>query len=179
MKGILQRSFFPILILIVLVGSIALANEIMNKRHAEITNVIYLGPSDKVNKSISNTPVFDYKVTNLSATSLDDFWKDYPKSKKEPKASIEPTANSMDINISNIKKPDYRESVVVYFKEMPASVDDFASSYNVTPIFVKEDIKMAAFETSPRKEPGVTSQKTKEFIEQVSNDPLEIGRAHV
>ncbi|AFC99062.1 hypothetical protein Mtc_0291 [Methanocella conradii HZ254] len=68
--------------------------------------------------------------------------------------------------------PQDREDVIVYFKEMPSSIEEFASSYGVTPIFVKDDIKMAAFETSPTRVPGVTSQKTKELIEQISKDPL-------
>lgn len=66
----------------------------------------------------------------------------------------------------------YREDIIVYFKDMPSSIGEFASSYDVTPIFVKDDIKMAAFETSPAREPGVTSQKTKRIIEQISNNIL-------
>ena len=66
--------------------------------------------------------------------------------------------------------PVFREVVIVYFNEMPASLEKFASTYGVTQIFVKEDIKMAAFDTEPIGRPGETSQRTLEFIEEVSKD---------
>ena len=66
--------------------------------------------------------------------------------------------------------PVFREVVIVYFNEMPASLENFASTYGVTLIFVKEDIKMAAFETEPIGKPGETSQRTLEFIEEVSKN---------
>src|SRR5665648_1283676 len=43
--------------------------------------------------------------------------------------------------------PAFRESVIVYFEEMPGSLEDFASQYGVKLTFAKEDIQMAAFET--------------------------------
>jgi len=61
--------------------------------------------------------------------------------------------------------PVFRDVVIVYFNEMPTSLEKFASTYGVTQIFVKEDIKMAAFETEPIGRPGETSQRTLEFIE--------------
>jgi hypothetical protein len=64
----------------------------------------------------------------------------------------------------------YKEVVIVYFKEMPKSIDEFAAAYDVTPIFVKEDIKMAAFETNPVKIGGVVSEKTTQAIEKISKD---------
>ena len=66
--------------------------------------------------------------------------------------------------------PVFREVVIVYFNEMPASLEKFASTYGVTQIFVKEEIKMAAFESEPIGRPGETSQRTLEFIEEVSKD---------
>ena len=76
-----------------------------------------------------------------------------------------------------VKKPDsyfnpvFRDAVIVYFNEMPASQEEFASKYGVKLIFVKEEIKMAAFETEPSSMPMETSQRTLDFIEEVSKDP--------
>jgi subtilisin family serine protease len=68
--------------------------------------------------------------------------------------------------------PKFREVVIVYFKEMPPSLEKFAAKYGGKLIFAKEDIKMAAFETSPTKELGKTSKVTLIFIERVSKDPI-------
>ncbi|MFZ3058945.1 MAG: hypothetical protein WA102_04315 [Candidatus Methanoperedens sp.] len=65
-----------------------------------------------------------------------------------------------------------REDVIVYFKEMPPSINGFASKYGVTPIFVKPDIKMAAFETLPKGYPGRVSQRTLDIVSELSKDPL-------
>ena len=67
--------------------------------------------------------------------------------------------------------PVFRDAVIVYFKEMPTSLEEFASKYGGTLIFAKEDIKFAAFETEPISMPGETSQHTLDFIEEVSKDP--------
>ncbi len=67
--------------------------------------------------------------------------------------------------------PTFREAVIIYFKETPSSLEEFASSYNVKLIFAKPDIKMAAFETNPTGKPGKTSQKTLDFINKVSKNP--------
>ncbi|CAG0999421.1 serine protease [Methanosarcinales archaeon] len=66
--------------------------------------------------------------------------------------------------------PVIREAVIVYFKEMP-SLEAFASKYDAKLIFAKQDIKLAAFETRPVGEPGKTSQRTLDFIDEVSKDP--------
>ncbi len=67
--------------------------------------------------------------------------------------------------------PVFRDAVIVYFNEMPASLEEFASDYSVKLIFAKEDIKMAAFETEPSSMPMETSQRTLDFVEEVSKDP--------
>lgn len=64
-----------------------------------------------------------------------------------------------------------REDVIVYFKEMPSSLQDFASAHGVRLIFSKLDIKMAAFETMPVLQPGKESTVAQNFIANVSNDP--------
>jgi serine protease len=74
------------------------------------------------------------------------------------------------INQSSYDFPSHREAVIVYFKEMPASMDGFASLYCVTTIFVKDDIRMAAFETEPQFIHGVTGEKTQKVIAKMSND---------
>ncbi len=68
--------------------------------------------------------------------------------------------------------PVAREDVIVYFKEMPASLEGFASKHGGKLIFAKPDIKMAAFETNPKKDPGKTSKQTSDFIAKVSRDSL-------
>lgn len=74
--------------------------------------------------------------------------------------------------IGELPMPVFREDVIVYFKEMPVSLEAFASKYGVKLIFNKPDIKMAAFETNSLGEPGKTSQRTLDFINEVSKDPL-------
>ncbi|WP_158308479.1 S8 family peptidase [Methanocella conradii] len=77
-----------------------------------------------------------------------------------------------DVNTSMpFNVPVYREVVIVYFKEMPVSVGEFASSYGVSPVFVKGDIRMAAFESDPVMVGGVVSEKTALAIERISKDP--------
>lgn len=73
---------------------------------------------------------------------------------------------------SNLSKilPEFREVIIVYFKEMPLSIDEFAAFYGIEPIFVKEDIKMAAFETSTDFFVGETSSKTTNAIVKTAND---------
>jgi serine protease len=80
----------------------------------------------------------------------------------------------IDINSTktSVNMPVYREVVIVYFKEMPVSMDEFATAYDITPIFVKGDIRMAAFETDPVMIGGVVSEKTTRAIEKISKDPL-------
>lgn len=68
--------------------------------------------------------------------------------------------------------PEHRESVIVYFKQMPPSIKGFANKYRITPIFVKQDINMVGFETMPEKEIGRTSQRTQDIVSTLSNDPL-------
>lgn len=115
----------------------------------------------------------DHEITILTPVSmnasLNDIWADYTKSKKVSEASVEPTVKP-DNGKSNLKTPDLREDVVVYFKEMPSSLEEFASSYGVKLIFANADIKMAAFETNPILTPGETSVLTEEFIDKVSKD---------
>ncbi|NQE44814.1 Halolysin [ANME-1 cluster archaeon GoMg2] len=66
--------------------------------------------------------------------------------------------------------PVFRDAVIIYFKKMPASQEEFASKYGVKLIFVKEDVKMAAFETEPSSMPMETSQRTLDFVEEVSRN---------
>lgn len=72
--------------------------------------------------------------------------------------------------VEDLPMPVFREDVIIYFKEMPASLEEFASKYGARLIFAKQDIKMAAFETVPIGRPAQTSQKTLDFISEVSND---------
>jgi hypothetical protein len=69
------------------------------------------------------------------------------------------------------KAPDKREVVIVYFKEMPESMKQFAYSYDIVPIFIKEEIKIAAFDLKP-----IITDKmdvdTTAIIEKISKDPL-------
>ena len=91
-----------------------------------------------------------------------------PEPKKpEELDEIEPEVREPDPRFN----PVFRDAVIVYFNEIPASLDEFASEYSVKLIFVKEDIKMAAFETEPSSMPMETSQRTLDFIEEVSKDP--------
>jgi serine protease len=65
-----------------------------------------------------------------------------------------------------------REAVIVYFWEVPASLEEFALEHGVKLIFAKEDIKMAVFETNPLTMIGAEiSQRTLDFISEVSKDP--------
>ncbi|KCZ70881.1 hypothetical protein ANME2D_02907 [Candidatus Methanoperedens nitroreducens] len=72
--------------------------------------------------------------------------------------------------VEDLPMPVFREAVVVYFREMPASLDEFASRYGGKLIFTKHDIKMAAFETNPISIPAQTSQQTLDFINRISTD---------
>lgn len=72
--------------------------------------------------------------------------------------------------VEDLPMPVFREDVIVYFKEMPASLEEFASKYGGKLIFAKQDIKMAAFETVPIGRPAQTSQSTLDFINEVSKD---------
>lgn len=78
----------------------------------------------------------------------------------------------MNKEVEDIPKPAFREVVIVYFKEMPVSIEEFASKYSGKLVFARQEIKMAAFETKQEKKPGVTSQQTLDFIDRVSKDPL-------
>jgi serine protease len=91
-----------------------------------------------------------------------------PEQKKpEELDEIEPEMREPDPRFN----PVFRDAVIVYFNEMPASLEEFASTYGGKLIFVKEDIKMAAFETEPSSMPMETSQRTLDFVEEVSKDP--------
>lgn len=72
--------------------------------------------------------------------------------------------------VEDLPMPFIREDVIVYFKEMPASLEEFASSYGGKLIFAKQDIRLAAFETVPIGRTGQTSQSTLNFINEVSKD---------
>ncbi len=72
--------------------------------------------------------------------------------------------------IGELPMPAFREDVIVYFKEMPLSLEKFASKYGGKPIFIKQDIKMAAFETNPNGRTGEVSQRTLDFINETSKD---------
>ncbi len=67
---------------------------------------------------------------------------------------------------------EYSEFIIVYFHEMPESTDEFVSAYNITPVFVKDEIRMAAFEVKCHLVLGVSDGKTGEAIEKLSNDSL-------
>jgi hypothetical protein len=73
--------------------------------------------------------------------------------------------------IGELPMPVFREDVIVYFKEMPLSLEEFASKYGGKPIFIKQDINMAAFETNPTGRTGEISQRTLDFINETSKDP--------
>ncbi|WP_456468630.1 S8 family serine peptidase [Archaeoglobus sp.] len=94
--------------------------------------------------------------------------KNPPEPKKPGIDEIKPKEHRPDPKFI----PKFREIVIVYFKEMPLSLEKFAVKYGGKLIFAKEDIKMAAFETNPIKELGKTSKVTLDFIEKVSKDPI-------
>lgn len=87
---------------------------------------------------------------------------------------VQPEKDVPAVNIPDNKfQPVFpREDVIVYFKEMPPSIKGFATKYQVTPIFVKPDIKMAAFETLAKGHPGRVSQRTLDIVSELSKDPL-------
>lgn len=72
--------------------------------------------------------------------------------------------------IGELPMPVFREDVIVYFKEMP-DMGAFASKYRGKIVFIKPDIKMAAFETNPTGRTEEVSQETLDFINEVSKDP--------
>ncbi len=86
--------------------------------------------------------------------------------------SVNESRHDQIINPVDPRLPVHREDVIVYFKKMPDSIDAFASTYGVSPIFIKADIKMAAFETDPVMIGGIVSEKTTQAIEKISKDPL-------
>ncbi|ADC64416.1 peptidase S8 and S53 subtilisin kexin sedolisin [Ferroglobus placidus DSM 10642] len=94
--------------------------------------------------------------------------KNPPEPKKPGIDEIKPKEYKPDPKFT----PKFREVVIVYFKEIPPSLEKFAAKYGGKLIFAKEDIKMAAFETNPIKKPGKTSKVTLDFIERVSKDPI-------
>ncbi len=185
MKGVLQKSFFPILVLIVLVGSIALVNEIVDDRRTGVPSIPYQTkeiinttpggpninniPGPTGDEPNMNTSTLGYKVIDTGNGTY--FFWDFSLPSIGPGTSVEPAIKHVNEGTPNLTELNHREAVIVYFKITPTSVNEFASSYGVKPIFAKENISMVAFETSPNKKPGVTSQKTLEFIEQVSKDP--------
>jgi serine protease len=69
------------------------------------------------------------------------------------------------------RDPPYREVVIVYFAEMPPSLEGFGLKYGGKLIFAKEDIKMAAFETNSVATIGAINQQTLDFVGEVSRDP--------
>jgi len=95
---------------------------------------------------------------------------------EKPAVNITPRVNESRhdqiVNPIDPRLPVFRGAVIVYFKEMPGSIDGFASSYDVTTIFVKEDIKMAAFETDPVAIAGIENERTVQAIEKISKDPI-------
>ena len=94
-----------------------------------------------------------------------------PGSEPEQKKPEEPDESKPEVREPYPRfNPVFRDAVIVYFNKMPASLDEFASEYGVTVIFVKEGIKMAAFETEPSSMPMETSQRTLDFVEAVSKD---------
>jgi len=94
--------------------------------------------------------------------------KNPPEPKKPGIDEIKPKEYKPDPRFT----PRSREVVIVYFREMPPSLDKFTAKYGGKLIFAKEDIKMAAFETNPIKMPGKTSRVTLDFIEKVSKDSI-------
>lgn len=73
--------------------------------------------------------------------------------------------------IGDLSMPKFREDVIINFREMP-ELGGFASKYRGRVIFIKPDMKMAVFETNPVGRSGETSQRTLDFINGVSKDPL-------
>ena len=85
-----------------------------------------------------------------------------PSPEPEPKKPEELEESKPEVREPDPRfHPVFRDAVIVYFKEMPTSLEEFASKYGGTLIFAKDDIKFAAFETS---------QHTLDFLEDVSRD---------
>ncbi len=161
MKERLQKNFSVILSLIVLTLTVVIAFAIIEK------------PTTASNNYVSNNTT----ESNLSSSEGEHFGFITYEPNDSDWSSINKTPKTNDLPVliianNTLDFPVYREVVIVYFKEMPKSIDEFAAAYNVTPIFVKEDIKMAAFESNPRKVPGITSEKTESVIENISKDSL-------
>ncbi len=111
---------------------------------------------------------------NLSNNTMNLSNNTIPQEKKLPDNQTEIVVNNVVNNtgIGELPMPVFGEVVIIYFMEMPVSIEGFASKYGGKPVFVKQEIKMAAFETKPEKRPGVTSQQTLDFVARVSKDPL-------
>ncbi|VVB85971.1 Halolysin [uncultured archaeon] len=110
------------------------------------------------NSSINNSSIND--SSNTQEIKLPD----------DQRATVA-TNISYESEIGDTSVPQFREDAIVYFKEMP-DIGAFASKYRGKVIFVKPDIKMAAFETNSIGKTGEVNQKTLDLINEISKDPL-------
>ncbi|AFC99467.1 hypothetical protein Mtc_0703 [Methanocella conradii HZ254] len=148
----LQKHFLSMLSLIALLLIVILASIIIwNPSKIADDNQLPKGANASGVGSFTFTPVDSFNLSLTSNVTSD---------------GLSDVNTSMPFNV-----PVYREVVIVYFKEMPVSVGEFASSYGVSPVFVKGDIRMAAFESDPVMVGGVVSEKTALAIERISKDP--------
>ncbi|MGA9138655.1 MAG: hypothetical protein WBZ29_00415 [Methanocella sp.] len=112
------------------------------------------------------TPIGSY--SNFTIIHLNDTeWQSYNKTPKD-----DMPLSWWSFNQTPVDEPHTREAVIVYFRDNPSSMNAFSGSYNITPIFYKADIRMAVFETVVNQFPLVISNKTREVIEKLSQDPL-------
>ena len=124
-----------------------------------------------VNVTETTTPASVASTTEQKSSNIS---KDANIQKEKPPDNQRDTVVTNVVNESGIGElpmPVFKEDVIVYFKEMPLSLEEFASKYRGRVIFIKPDIKMAAFETNPTGRTGEVSQRTLDFINETSNDP--------
>ncbi len=155
-KERLQKNFSLLLTLILLVLTIVLAFAVMEK-----STILEGRNSSSGNVTGQDFPppgVQSYTFYHINAT-------DYPATNKTPGDPY-----PLIFNQTPPGGLAYSEFIIAYFREMPESADEFAAAYGIKPVFVKDEIKMAAFEVENHLVLGVSDGKTGEAIEKLSND---------
>ena len=128
-----------------------------------IVNAVESGQSATENKTTDDRPYELNKTVN--STFIPGLGSAPVKFNDPPRGNQTATVNPP------IFGSQPREDVVVYFKDMPSSLQDFASAHDVKLIFSKPDIKMAAFETMSVQQPGKKSVVSQNFIATMAKDP--------
>ena len=134
-------------------------------------NVVAVTPNISLRdiNSSNNTGIINYTLVNKSYVGSTFISTNNLNLTSKPN-NIQTIDTIKGINNPIKISTDNREDVIVYFKQTPSSLQDFASEYGVKLIFVKPDIGMAAFETSTIRQPNTTSSIAQSFITAVSKD---------